>query len=863
MKRKEGRPNKPKSSGPKAEEPPSEGVPDNTGSIALDRDDDRQAPVRRRRRHHEPESVEGQLHTVHEPEIEEEEVEEREGRGNKEGHGDDRKQHGHDDEDRLDDHVFEAGIDPAWTGRARRRLKPEAAAFEVGDTRLTDPDEIQRALGAPIAFAKHAMILSEAFRYTTGATRAEALEYLASLFSSSADRSFARAALREFGPGTGIVDIYPLEVVELLLETHPGFLPKIGFGKVFPQAGQRERPLVTDTATPVELEHPPGLRIRRFALKGGGCPGYVFEPSPTENRYRLTIQSAGSFDLLVSGVVRSGHTIVQRVYLRVLPSRGDAAAPPSMFKNTYPPRDADKVAEWPKPTPRKVSLAEVFEVMRDDSDEDRARQEEIRAELASRRARGFGADELPRIGEDAFAGDFSSWGFDPLMLDASKAPVLDASKAPVLDASKAPVLDASKAPVLDASKAPVLDASKAPGLDASKAPALNAPKRVSRSVEATRPPHSKANAPERRRHERKDAERPRVRFGGSVDVGAQTKADDESQLPRDASEKRSTRPAREADGLRPQSRRPEPRAPLERADTIGAQIDLPDEESRREAIGRGVATQAPERGRFDPQDDEDEEALHRPAPSGPRESGAPRKEVISETEPSDPDALELLAPLTASPIVRPRPATAAGPPWMKVRAFADAETKEIDHPDASVKQDAAVVIDFGERPTSEHRMDEVAPLLGAVATPDPAPIPDVGRPMRAHDPATADPPTAEIDVSRFAVRPKPVLASAIVETAEHELPLGGHRLPSPPRRSSFDPNTLDGPTESISVEVAMSAIGFGSSPPVDPAFQEEVPTEASLVDVPVLRAARPGFLSVSRDDPTRRLPTLDAERKKR
>lgn len=379
-------------------------TPEDTGAIDLQRDDDRQAPVRRRRRH-EPEPMEGQQHVSHEQQIEDEEdPKDRESRGKREGHGDEKekKQHGHDDEDRVEDQIFESSFESHLMGRGPRRFAGDVGpGVEPGDTRLTDPDEVQRVLGSPVAYAKHALILSEAFRHATGATRAEALAYLASLFTGAADRPFARAALREFGPGTGIVDIYPLEVMELVLETHPGFLQKVGFGRLFPQAGQRERPLVTDTATPIELDHPEGLRVRRFALKGGGCPGYVFEPSPSPERYRLTIQSPGSFDLLVSGVTRSGHTLLQRLYVRVLPARGEAPALPPALSQVYPPRDADKVEEWPKPNPKRPKARDCLQFMVDEADEATAKRDEMRIELAHRRARGAN-NELPKIGEGGF-----------------------------------------------------------------------------------------------------------------------------------------------------------------------------------------------------------------------------------------------------------------------------------------------------------------------------------------------------------------------------------------------------------------------------------------------------------------------------
>ena len=80
------------------------------------------------------------------------------------------------------------------------------------------------------------------------------------------DRSFGRLALKEFGPATGILDIYPLEVVEHILARYPAFLPKVGFGRLFadvPRDASRPLLLMELQLVPLALE----LRLLSWRLQ--------------------------------------------------------------------------------------------------------------------------------------------------------------------------------------------------------------------------------------------------------------------------------------------------------------------------------------------------------------------------------------------------------------------------------------------------------------------------------------------------------------------------------------------------------------------------------------------------------------------
>ncbi len=255
----------------------------------------------------------------------------------------------------IEEAIYSAGD----AGGPRAHLFAREDRPEPGEPGLTDPAAIQRRFKSPIGYAKHVMILAEAFRHSTGATRAEALAYLARMFVALPDRAFGRLALKEFGPGTGILDLYPLEVVAHVLERYPAFLPKVGFGRLFsPATGERGTTLRLDAGEPFTLVYPAELKIRGFALVGGGRPGYAFEPATEPGRYRLTIDTAGRHSLLISALTRSGHTILDRLEAVV---SGEAGVPAERREEAPPPRDEAKVRAWPIPAAPRLDPRELLD----------------------------------------------------------------------------------------------------------------------------------------------------------------------------------------------------------------------------------------------------------------------------------------------------------------------------------------------------------------------------------------------------------------------------------------------------------------------------------------------------------------------
>ncbi len=190
----------------------------------------------------------------------------------------------------------------------RMRLFEDEPEDALGRMELTDPNEMQRQLGPSVRFAQHAMLLAEA-RRKNGASRESALEYLAQLYVRCRDRAYANKALRDFGPATGIIDLYPLELVDLLLERHPGMLSKISRGTIFrPTAEATHRGIA---GRPILLHYAPELKLRGFAVKGGDHIGYKLEPADPPGTYQLTIDTPGEFTLLFSAVVGGGQHVLE------------------------------------------------------------------------------------------------------------------------------------------------------------------------------------------------------------------------------------------------------------------------------------------------------------------------------------------------------------------------------------------------------------------------------------------------------------------------------------------------------------------------------------------------------------------------
>ena len=245
---------------------------------------------------------------------------------------DDRKKKGrreHDDEEAQPGEDGEAAAEAAQAAVKKGLVGAEGAGryFQdmpedrLGDPSLTNPNEMKRVLGATARFAQHAMILAQS-KIDAGMTRAEAIAYLAKIYSDLGDRPYAKKALREFGHATGILDIYPLEVIDHLFEFVPGFYVNMQRGRFFTSSTSSRYRVRAGEVIP--LTYPPELKIRGFAIKGGDRPGYLFEPTDPRGTYALTFQNAGTFHVLISAIARGRALLIEELVCEV--EAGDAAA---------------------------------------------------------------------------------------------------------------------------------------------------------------------------------------------------------------------------------------------------------------------------------------------------------------------------------------------------------------------------------------------------------------------------------------------------------------------------------------------------------------------------------------------------------
>jgi hypothetical protein len=195
------------------------------------------------------------------------------------------------------------------------------------------------------------MLLAEA-RMKEGMPRGEAIQFLASLYLGVTDRQYAQKALREFGPATGIVDLYPLEVVQHLLQNVPSFLSRVSTARFLasvPTEGHQ-----TEVGKPVVLKYDAGLRIRGFAIKGGEKPGYILEPVEPPGHYHLTFATPGTFIVLLSALSKDGTLFIEEFAVAVAAGQDDAA---SLIENSAAMQRTRAAVSDPDAAPAEAAAA--------------------------------------------------------------------------------------------------------------------------------------------------------------------------------------------------------------------------------------------------------------------------------------------------------------------------------------------------------------------------------------------------------------------------------------------------------------------------------------------------------------------------
>ena len=203
------------------------------------------------------------------------------------------------------------------------RYFQDVPADRLGDLSLTDPVEMRRLLGPSVRFAQHAMLLAEA-QMQAGADRPSAIAFLADLYVGAGDRAYANKALRDFGAATGILDIYPLELLDHLLAFVPGFCQRVTRGTFLTSAPEQQ--YRAKAGQTIVLAYDPALRVRGFAVKDGARPGYLLEPTDPPGQYHLTFLSPGHFTVLISAISKDGQLFIESFECSVDEGDPDAAA---------------------------------------------------------------------------------------------------------------------------------------------------------------------------------------------------------------------------------------------------------------------------------------------------------------------------------------------------------------------------------------------------------------------------------------------------------------------------------------------------------------------------------------------------------
>lgn len=196
----------------------------------------------------------------------------------------------------------------------RRKERDEAAQDLTGEGRIGDPDlsaEAFAQLGTLVA-ARHLMALLA--RKRRDVPRAALLDEVGELLLAQPNSEAIRRILLQMGEVGRIVDIYPLEVLDWVLARRPALLRGFSYGDVILNKAELEA-RTFEVEEVIRIKVPLSLKMRAFALEGGGEPGYCFAPGPPAE-YHLEIGEAGRYTILVRGDVRR-NSLLDRAILSI------------------------------------------------------------------------------------------------------------------------------------------------------------------------------------------------------------------------------------------------------------------------------------------------------------------------------------------------------------------------------------------------------------------------------------------------------------------------------------------------------------------------------------------------------------------
>ncbi|MBI1949170.1 MAG: hypothetical protein HYS27_26010 [Deltaproteobacteria bacterium] len=166
------------------------------------------------------------------------------------------------------------------------------------------PKDVE-ALGVTRATA-HVVRLFDAWTLD-GLGRTESVEKMATFIGQFSNTTTIKKVLAEL-ESKPIRDVYPLEIVMHLLDTHPELLPGVRKGSVLGNIAEVADGKRMLAGVPFPVEVPSDVRLKSFALLGGGRPGYEFAPTVEADKYSLLVDTPGryTFALLAATLTQLG-----------------------------------------------------------------------------------------------------------------------------------------------------------------------------------------------------------------------------------------------------------------------------------------------------------------------------------------------------------------------------------------------------------------------------------------------------------------------------------------------------------------------------------------------------------------------------
>ncbi|MBA3765241.1 MAG: hypothetical protein H0X05_07000, partial [Actinobacteria bacterium] len=92
-----------------------------------------------------------------------------------------------------------------------------------------------------------------------------------------------------------IRDVYPLEVLMKIVADNPAALPDVAHGGFIANGADLTSGEKVFAGHPFSVHVPQDMRLKAFALLGGGRPGYEFFPAPDAGKFTMQIDTPGTW----------------------------------------------------------------------------------------------------------------------------------------------------------------------------------------------------------------------------------------------------------------------------------------------------------------------------------------------------------------------------------------------------------------------------------------------------------------------------------------------------------------------------------------------------------------------------------------